>query len=167
QLVDETPKGNTAADFVLPRELSDMHHVRERLLPSRSQDESDVRSCLGEQPVDRIGDRSIIPAAMQLLQEAQRIGNRAQMPDRIADERELLPGVAAQLFRHAEGVKDAKSMPKLEQLLIVYRKERAFQRREHRQLIVGPFDCGERRANGFDLRPAVERLAADEQMRNA
>src|SRR5262249_58619312 len=57
-------------------------------------------------------------------------------------------------------------MPVLEQELIVYRKERTFQRREHRQLVVGPLDRGERRANRLDFLAAVKRLAADEQVRH-
>ena len=58
-------------------------------------------------------------------------------------------------------------MTEFQQLLVVDREQRAFQRREHRQLVVGPFDGGERRANRLDFLAAVKRLAADEQMRNA
>ena len=61
----------------------------------------------------------------------------------------------------------AEPVPELEQVLVVDREERPLQRREHRQLIVGPFDRRERRADRFDFLAAVERLAADEQMRNA
>src|SRR5256885_176589 len=51
-------------------------------------------------------------------------------------------------------------------MLVVYREQRAFERRKYRQFIVGPFDGGESRANGFDLFASMECLAADEQMRN-
>ena len=58
-------------------------------------------------------------------------------------------------------------MPVLEQRLVVDREERAAQRREHRQLVVGPLDRRERRAHRLDLLAIVERLAADEQVRHA
>ena len=61
----------------------------------------------------------------------------------------------------------AEPVPELEQLLVVDREQRAFQRREHRQLVVGPLDRGERGADRLDLLAAVKRLAADEQVRNA
>ena len=55
----------------------------------------------------------------------------------------------------------------LEQLLVADREERAAQRREHRQLVVRPLDRGERGADGLDLFALVERLAADEHVRDA
>src|SRR5262245_17179020 len=61
----------------------------------------------------------------------------------------------------------AEAMRPLHQLFIANREERTPQRREHRQLIVGPFDCGKRRANRLDLLALVEGLAADEDVRNA
>ena len=64
-------------------------------------------------------------------------------------------------------MKDAEPMPELEQLLIVDREERSLQRRKHRQLVVGPFDRGQRRADRLDFLAAVKRLAADQQMRDA
>ena len=64
-------------------------------------------------------------------------------------------------------MKRAEPMPELEQMLVVDREQRSLQRREHRQLVVGPFDRGQRRADRLDFFAAVKRLAADEQMRNA
>ncbi len=57
--------------------------------------------------------------------------------------------------------------PVLEQRFVADREERSSQRPEHRQLIVRPLEGGERRAHRLDLLALVERLAADEQMRDA
>ena len=54
-----------------------------------------------------------------------------------------------------------------EQRLVVDREQRAAQRREHRQLVVGPLDRRQRGANRLDLLAVVKRLAADEQVRHA
>src|SRR6185295_6923467 len=59
-----------------------------------------------------------------------------------------------------------EAMAVLQQMLVVDREERSFQRREDGELVIGPFDRRERRANGFDLLAAVERLAANQQMRH-
>src|SRR4030095_10204819 len=72
-----------------------------------------------------------------------------------------------QRLRNAERMKAPGQMVKVEQLLVADREERSAQRRKHRTLIVPPFDCRERRANGFDLLAVVERLATDEQLANA
>src|SRR5689334_21622414 len=54
----------------------------------------------------------------------------------------------------------------LKQRLVVYREQRALERRKHRQLVVGPLDRRERRADRFDFLAAVKGFAADQQMRN-
>src|SRR3954468_15977376 len=54
-----------------------------------------------------------------------------------------------------------------EQLLVTDRKQGTAERREHRQLVVGPLDRGECGANGLDFLAIVKRLAADEDMTNA
>ena len=61
----------------------------------------------------------------------------------------------------------SEPVTEFQQMLIVDGEQRAFQRSEHRQLVVGPLDGGERRAHRLDFFAAVERLAADEQVRNA
>src|SRR5436189_153060 len=77
--------------------------------------------------------------------------------------------LAAELLRNPVRMKRQRPepMPVLEQQLVVDREQRAFERREDRELVVGPLDRGERRANGFDFFAAVKRLAADEQVRHA
>ena len=86
---------------------------------------------------------------------------------RLTRQREILTGIAAELLRHAERIEGAEPVPELEQMGIFYREERARERREDRQLVVGSFDRGERRTHGFDFFPAVKRLSSHEQMRNA
>ena len=63
-------------------------------------------------------------------------------------------------------MKRAEPLPEVEKLFVVDREQRSLQRREHRQLIVRPFDGCERGADGFNFLPSVERLAADQQVRN-
>src|SRR5262245_60468364 len=64
-------------------------------------------------------------------------------------------------------MKGSVSRAKLEQMLVVNRKQRALERCKDRQLVVRPFDRGERRADRFDLFPPVKGFAADKQMRDA
>ena len=52
-----------------------------------------------------------------------------------------------------------------EQRVVGEREERAAQRGEHRQLVVGPLDRGERVAQRLDLLALVERAAADQDVR--
>src|SRR6202011_3414692 len=66
-----------------------------------------------------------------------------------------------------ERVERTEAMPEFEQVRIVDREERSLEGREDRQLVVGPFDGGHRRADGLDLFAAMKRLAADQQMRDA
>ncbi len=54
-----------------------------------------------------------------------------------------------------------------EQLLFTDGEQRSVQRRIHRQFVFGPFDRRQRRANRIHFLALVERLAADEQVRNA
>ena len=61
----------------------------------------------------------------------------------------------------------AEPMAILKQLLIADRKQRAPQRRKHRQLIVRPLDGRERGAQRLDFRAIVKRPAAYQQMGNA
>ena len=57
-------------------------------------------------------------------------------------------------------------MRPLEQRLVADREERSSKRREHRQLVVRPFDRRKRRADGLHLFALVERLAADQHVRD-
>src|SRR5436190_13380840 len=103
---------------------------------------------------------------MKGLQQPQRRADREEMRRRLARERELLTGIAAELSGDAERMKGAESMTEFEQVLVVDREERSLQRREDRQLVVRPFDRRQRGTHGFHFLAAVKRLAAHEQMRN-
>ena len=54
-----------------------------------------------------------------------------------------------------------------EQRVVGEREERTAQRREHRELVVGPLDRGERVAQRDHLLALVERAAADQHVRDA
>src|ERR671911_2683734 len=63
-------------------------------------------------------------------------------------------------------MKRAELVAIFEQLFIPNREQRTPQRREHRQLIVGPLDRRKRGAQRFDFAAIMKRTAADEQMRD-
>ncbi len=83
QFVDEAAERNAAAQLVLPRQLGDVEHVGQHLFAGGPQDEADVRARVGEQLTDRVGHRPIVPAPVQPLQQAQRVGDRHQMRRRL------------------------------------------------------------------------------------
>ena len=148
QLVDEAAERDAAARLMLARELGDVEHVGERLLARRPQDEADVRARLGEQPADRVGDRTVVArrgaaAAAGAARRRSASGARSARRSAPAPGRELPPSS----FGIAERMERAEAMPELEQMLVVDREQRALQRREHRQLVVGPLDGGQRRAD--------------------
>jgi hypothetical protein len=58
-------------------------------------------------------------------------------------------------------------LPEEEQRFVVQREERAAQRRKDTELVVGPFDRGERGAQRDNLFAVVKRSPADEDMRDA
>src|SRR2546427_11141108 len=59
-----------------------------------------------------------------------------------------------------------EALPVFHQLLVADGEERTLERRVHGELVVGPLDGRERRAQALDLLAQVERAAADQQMRN-
>src|SRR5262249_42515711 len=111
-------------------------------------------------------DRTIVPSAMKLLQQPERVRDGHQVLDGLADQRELAAAVAPELLRDAKRMKSAEPVPEFEQQLVVNGEQRSFQRRKHRQLVVRPLDRGERRADGLDFFATVKGLAADEEVRN-
>ena len=129
-----------------------MKHVRQRLLTRRPQHEADVRPRGVEELRDRVAHRPIVAAAVQAAKQMQRVGHR-------------LPLRRHGLW-HSERMQRSMMVAILEQRLVVDREERAAQRREHRQLVVGPLDGRERAADRLHLLAFVKRLAADEQVRD-
>ena len=73
--------------------------VRKRLLPGRTQDEADVRARHRQQPSNGIGHRPVVAATVQLVQDAESVGNRGQVGGRFGGEREIPPGIPAELPR--------------------------------------------------------------------
>src|SRR5690349_2509352 len=69
-------------------------------------------------------------------------------------------------MQHSESLFAFAELP-LEQFFVTNREERAAQRREHRQLVVGPFNRRERRTDRFDFLPIVKRFPADEDVAHA
>ena len=169
QLVHEAPKRDASACLELARELRDVKSVGERLLASCAQREADVRARRAEELVQRLRDRHVVAPAVEPLEEHERISDWTQVGD-------LLEYLAVERRRHAERVqmrtskplrrRQTESMRPFEERLVSDGEERSSQRREHRQLVVGPLDRGKRRADGLDFLPLVKRLAADEHVRD-
>ncbi len=63
-----------------------------------------------------------------------------------------------------EGMKAAGELVVLEQVLVADGEERPPQRREYRQLVVGPFNRHQRGAKRLDLLAVVERPPAHQQV---
>src|SRR5262249_8414460 len=79
QFGDETRERDAAVQLVLACQLGDMHHVGERLLAALPQDQADVRARAIQKLSDRLTYRPIVAAAVEVLEETQRIGNRTKM----------------------------------------------------------------------------------------
>ena len=116
QLVDEAAKRNAVGRLVLPRELRDVEHVGERLLASRPQDESHVRARRGQQPADRVGNRTVVTTPVEPLEQPERVGNRRQMRRRLGGECQLAPGIASELRGHAERMKRPEPVAEFEEI---------------------------------------------------
>ena len=166
QLVDEAAERNAAAGLVLARQLGDVQDVGQHLLAGRPQHEADVRARQREQPADRVGDRDDRcgrGAAAAAARSASAIGSRCDVGSPVSAN--FSPELPPSSSGTRNGWKAPKRWRNSSSVLVVDREERSLQRREHRQLVVGPFDGGERRANRLDLLAVVERAAADEQVR--
>ena len=153
ELLDEAAERHAAVHFVLSRQLGDVEHVSQRLLPRRSEHERDVCPCRIEQLRDRVGDGPVIPAAVQPAQPAQRVGNRTPF--------------GRNVLGYAKRMQRTVSLAVVDQRFVVDREKRPTQRRIHRQLVVRPLDGRERRAHRFHFFAIVKRLAAHEQVRHA
>ncbi len=104
---------------------------------------------------DRVGHRPAVALPVQRGRAAP------------SASRDRLRGGRAASSGTRNGWKRAAEVAILEQLLVADREERPAQRGEDRQLIVGPLDRHQRRAQRLDLLAIVERRAADEQVPDA
>ena len=86
----------------------------------------------------------------------------AQHRERVGDLRELRRQIVGQA---PEGMEAREALAKRQQGAVAEREERAAQRREHGQIVVGTLDRRERVANRLDLLALVKRAAADEHVR--
>ena len=144
--------------LVLPCQFCDVQHVRERLFARRSQHEADVRARRVQQLVNGLGNRHVVAAAVQRLQ--QTAARRRSVRDATDRRRGIRNG-----WKHQSRPR-GRLLP-LEQLLVTNREQRSAQRRKHRQLVVRPLDRRERGADRFDFLAIVKCLAADEHMMDA
>ena len=128
-----------------------MQHVGQRLLAGVSQHETDVRTRRGQQFGDRVGNRPIVAAVVQPAQQCQRLDDGGKL----------------RVLRDTERVKRLVAMAVQEQRFVVDCEQRAPKRREHRHVVVGPFDRRECRAHRLDFFAVVERLPAHEKVRHA
>src|SRR5882762_10128358 len=100
--------------------------------------------------------RSSVGTAVRIWRSPR--NRRREVRRRFRGERQILTAVPTELLRYTERVERTKAVAELEQMLIVDREQRPLQRGEGGQLVIGPFDGGERRSNGLDLLASVERL---------
>ena len=102
---------------------------------------------------DGVRHRALIALRVQLAQQRQRFFDRIEVRGEVAG--------------NTVRVKSLRVFVVLQQLLVSDAKERATQRGEYRELVVGPFDRQQRRAKRFNLFTVVKRLTPDEEMPHA
>ena len=169
QLLDEAAERDPAARLELPRELRDVERVRQYLFSTRAEREPDVRARRAEQLVQRLRHRHVVATAMEPLEDGEGFGDRSEMADffrRLAIEHGGHAERVQRVTPEALRCSGPETMRPLEQRLVADREERSSERREHRQLVVRPFDRRKRGANGLHLFALVERLAADQHVRD-
>ncbi len=104
-----------------------------------------------EHEVDRFRDRAPVSPSVEVAQDLQRR----------ADRRERFGQI---VLRPPERMDMLVAMPVLEQRFVPDREQRALERGEDGELVVGPLDGGQRGAHRLDLLALVERATADEKM---
>jgi len=67
-----------------------VQHVGERLLAARTQDETDMRPGFRDQPSDGVGHRTVVPAAVLILEEPKCFGDWHQVRGRLRRQRQLV-----------------------------------------------------------------------------
>src|SRR5262245_26750373 len=158
ELRDEPAKRNTARGFPLARQFRNAEDIGESPLAGLAEDEHRVRPRGGEQRGDGLLDGAIVAPPVQVAEQAQALDDRVQVWGR----RFTLTGL-----RYAEGVQAADARAVLEQRLVAHREQWPAQGAIDGQLVIRPLDGGERGAQTLDLLPLMERLAADQHVRDA
>ena len=146
-------RGGAAHRLVAPRHVHQTHHVGQRLIPGRPDGEAGVSASGGEQSRNRVGDGTAVAPAMESADHGEGRG----------DFLEWRGQVVRQPMKRIEA---AEGFAKAQQGAVGEREERAVQRREDREFVVGPLDCGERVADRFDFFAHVEGAATHQHMRH-
>ena len=150
--VDEGAEGDDAAALGAAGEVDEPAHIGERLLARRPDGEPGRRPGGGEQPADRVGDRPAVAAAMEVAEHGERVRNFLELGRQVGGQR-------------PEGVQRPAPLAEGEERRVAEREQRAAQRREDGELVLGTLDRGERIADGLHLLPPMERRPADQQVR--
>ena len=153
QFLHESTKRNPTRKLETSREIGHPVNIGEHLVSSGPQRKSGMRSRGFKQRIHGIGDGPSIPSAIQIGQQAQRIGDRFEAGIEILRER-------PKRLQPSDFVMEAQ------QQIVGDGKERAFERREDGKFIFGPFNGGERGAQRFHLFAAMKRFRPNQQMRD-
>ena len=161
-----------AGRLFLARELRDVQDVGERLLAGAAQHDADVRAGRVEQRLDGLGDRTVVAAPVQLLEQMEALGDRLQVTEirgsRIADRRSR----SSCWWRRSDdprpemrnGWKPPKRCFHSSSSSSPTAKRAPRSAANTAELVVRPFDRGQRRADGLHLLAVEEGLAADEDV---
>ena len=149
--LDEGAERRDALPLGAPREVEQPADVGERLLAGRPDREAGVRAHGGQEAGDGVGDRATVALRCRSRSTASAAATGASSG-----------GGGSGNFRN--GCRDRYRVAPGQQRTVVEREERAAQRGEHRQLVVGPLDGSERVAERLDLLALVERAAADQHV---
>jgi hypothetical protein len=151
ELVDKGPERRRAA-LELPRHFNEPLDIGERLLAGRPERDPGMRTDAVEQPGDRLRDRAAVAPDMQFPQQVEGVGNlgrRGRDRGSIDQPHRVQAALSRRTVRH--GVLAEK-----EQRLVAQREKRPAQGCEDAEFVVGPFDRGERGAQGEDLFAVVK-----------
>ena len=159
QMLDKPSERQAPAPIVSTGHVGDLQDVGEHLLAPRAHHQPGVRARLRQQPANGLGQRDDVALSMKTTEQVERVNNRRKPAlVTLASARDVV--------WHPKRMQPAHVMAICEQCLVVDREQRASERREQRELIVGPFDGGERRANGRHFLALVKGSSPDEQMAN-
>ena len=148
----ESAKRQPPVGFVAPGEIGNVQHVGQGLLSAGPEREGHMRPSRDQQIVQRVGNRAGIAPLVQLAEQREGIAHRLQ--------------VCREVLRYLIRMEPAEVVAVLQQAVVAYGEQSAPQRRKYGQLVVGPLDRRQRRANRLDFLTIVEGLAAHQQVRD-
>ena len=151
QLVDETSERGPSPGFKAPCQIPYTVHIGEDLIAGRPQREGRVCPARFQQLVERFDERLPVAPPVQAGEYVQGFGDRF----------EFWVDVVEAFSKRVQGA-DGVAIP--EQQRVGDGKQRSLQRRVDRELVIRPFDRGQRSPDRLDLLPLVERLGSPEQV---